>query len=94
MGRYVYSVGTINLSSISRLFAALIGCSPMTLIYGIAPDHGFKLEEGISCGQNKRQHFDIYYFEVKQIRAPVIVFFMEEAGGAEIGKSIALSIKR
>lgn len=54
---------------------ALIGCSPMSLVNGIAPDHGFILEEGISYGQDKRQQLDIYYPEVKQPQAPVIVFF-------------------
>lgn len=47
----------------------------MTLVNGIAPDYGFKLEEGIFNGQDKRQQLDIYYPEVKQPRRPVIVFF-------------------
>lgn len=65
----------LTLTLLLFLVTALIGCSPMTLVNGIAPDHGFKLEEGLSYGQKKRQQLDIYYPEVKQPQTPVIVFF-------------------
>lgn len=65
----------LTLTFLFFLVTALIGCSPMTLVNGIAPDHGFKLEEGIFYGQDKRQQLDIYYPEVKQFQKPVVVFF-------------------
>ena len=52
-----------------------MGCSPMSLVNGIAPDHGFRLEQGISYGQSERQRLDIYYPEISHPQAPVVVFF-------------------
>ena len=57
------------------LLAALAGCSPLTVVNTIAPDHGFAVEQGISYGPEKRQKLDIYYPEMYQPEAPVIVFF-------------------
>ncbi len=59
----------------SILITALAGCSPFTLVNGIAPDHGFEVEQGIDYGQQKRQKLDIYYPLVARHNAPVIVFF-------------------
>lgn len=59
----------------SILITALAGCSPLTLVNSIAPDHGFKVEQGINYGHQKRQKLDIYYPEVTRPNAPVIVFF-------------------
>ena len=71
--RYIHR--SLALTLLFFLVATLIGCSPMTLVNGIAPDHGFKLDRGISYGQEERQRLDIYYPEVRQNQAPVVVFF-------------------
>ena len=57
------------------LTAVTIGCSPLSLVNGIAPDHGFRLERGISYGQYERQRLDVYYPELSHPQAPVVVFF-------------------
>lgn len=57
------------------LITALTGCSPLTLVNGIAPDDGYEVDQGILYGQEKRQKLDIYYPEVTRPGAPVIVFF-------------------
>jgi acetyl esterase/lipase len=59
----------------SILITALAGCSPLTLVNSIAPDHGFVVEHGIYYGQQERQKLDVYYPEVTRPNAPVIVFF-------------------
>ena len=59
----------------SILITALAGCSPLTLVNSIAPDHGFVVEQGIYYGQQERQKLDVYYPEVTRPNAPVIVFF-------------------
>ncbi len=60
---------------LSILIIALTACSPLTLVNGIAPDHGFKVEQGLYYGLQKRQKLDVYYPEVTRSNAPVIVFF-------------------
>lgn len=60
---------------LSILIIALTGCSPLTLVNSIAPNHGFEVEQGIYYGQQKRQKLDVYYPEVIRSNAPVIVFF-------------------
>ena len=57
------------------LISALVGCSPLRVVNGIAPDHGFEVEQGISYGKEQRQKLDVYYPETYQSQAPVIVFF-------------------
>ncbi len=57
------------------LFIVLAGCSPLTLVNSIAPDHGFEVEQGVDYGQQTRQKLDIYYPEFLRSDAPVIVFF-------------------
>ncbi|NNK96633.1 MAG: alpha/beta hydrolase [Desulfobacterales bacterium] len=59
----------------SILIVALAGCSPLTLVNSLAPDHGFVVEQGKYYGQRKRQKLDVYYPEVTRANAPVIVFF-------------------
>jgi acetyl esterase/lipase len=65
----------VKLFLLSILILALAGCSPLTLVNSIAPDHGFEVEQGIYYGQQKRQKLDVYYPEVTGANAPVIVFF-------------------
>ena len=65
----------VKLCLFSILIAALAGCSPLTLVNSIAPDHGFEVEQGIYYGQQNRQKLDVYYPEVTRPNAPVIVFF-------------------
>ena len=65
----------VKLAFLGILLVALLGCSPLTLVNSIAPDHGFKVEQGISYGPQERQKLDVYYPEVKRPLAPVIVFF-------------------
>jgi acetyl esterase/lipase len=65
----------VKLFLLSILILALAGCSPLTLVNSIAPDHGFEVEQGIYYGQQKRQKLDVYYPEVSRSNAPVIVFF-------------------
>lgn len=57
------------------VLTALLGCSPLTLVNGLAPDHGFRVEKGISYGPQDRQKLDIYHPELNRSEAPVIVFF-------------------
>ena len=59
----------------SILITALAGCSPLTLVNSIAPDHGFEVEQGIYYGEQERQKLDVYYPQVTRPNAPVIVFF-------------------
>ena len=65
----------VKLFLFSILITALAGCSPLALVNGIAPEHGYEVEQGIHYGQQKRQKLDIYHPEVSRRNAPVIVFF-------------------
>lgn len=57
------------------LTAVLAGCSPLSLVNTIAPDDGFAIERGIPYGPEERQKLDVYYPEVGDVQAPVVVFF-------------------
>lgn len=57
------------------LVVVLGGCSPLTLVNAIAPDDGFKLKKGIAYGPLERQRLDVYYPELVNTQAPVVVFF-------------------
>ena len=66
---------SLSYSLFFLLSVITIGCSPMSLVNGIAPDHGFKLERGVSYGPSERQQLDLYYPELSDPEAPVVVFF-------------------
>ena len=57
------------------LIMALTACSPLTLVNTIAPDDGFLIEKALSYGQQERQKLDVYYPEVANPEAPVVIFF-------------------
>ncbi len=54
---------------------ALTGCSPLGMVNTIAPDDGFVLDRAIDYGPRERQQLDIYYPEIRNPQAPVLVFF-------------------
>jgi acetyl esterase/lipase len=53
----------------------LAGCSPLAMVNTIAPDDGFVLDRAIAYGPQERQKLDVYYPEIRNPRAPVLVFF-------------------
>lgn len=65
----------IRFTLLAALALLLAGCSPLTLVNGIAPDHGFDIRQGIAYGPHERQQLDIYEPQSARADAPVIVFF-------------------
>ncbi|MCG6930269.1 MAG: alpha/beta hydrolase [Desulfofustis sp.] len=53
----------------------LTGCSPLALVNAIAPEDGFEIQRGVDYGPLERQQLDVYYPELINTQAPVIVFF-------------------
>ena len=68
-------VRSAHLALMVILALALAGCSPLTMVNTIAPDDGFVLNRAVGYGSLERQKLDIYYPEVHNPQAPVVVFF-------------------
>lgn len=64
-----------HLALLVILALALASCSPLTMVNTIAPDDGFVLNRAVGYGSLERQKLDIYYPEVHNPRAPVLIFF-------------------
>ena len=67
-----------RLTSMAIHFVAVLvltGCSPLALVNAIAPEDGFEIQRGVDYGPLERQQLDVYYPELINTQAPVIVFF-------------------
>ena len=68
-------VRSLYLALLLIVTLVLAGCSPLAMVNTIAPDDGFVLDRAIGYGPLDRQKLDIYYPEVRDPQAPVLVFF-------------------
>jgi acetyl esterase/lipase len=68
-------ISVIRLAVLAVLALLIGGCSPLTLVNSIAPEHGFDIRQGIAYGPHERQQLDIYLPQSALPDAPVIVFF-------------------
>ncbi len=68
-------VRSLNFTLLLIVTLVLAGCSPLAMVNTIAPDDGFVVDRAIGYGPLERQKLDIYYPEVRDPQAPVLVFF-------------------
>ncbi len=68
-------VTMIRLAVLAALALLIGGCSPLTLVNSIAPEHGFDIRQGIAYGPHQRQQLDVYVPQSARPDGPVIVFF-------------------
>lgn len=75
VGAAAISIRPIRLALLLVVVLFLTACSPFSLVNTIAPDGGFTIDEALSYGPLERQKLDVYYPEILDPDAPVIVFF-------------------
>lgn len=76
------------------LLAALAGCSPLRILNNLNPNGPVDHVSGLSYGPDPRNMLDIYTPKSKPANAPVVVFFMAEAGEGGPGLITRLSGRR
>lgn len=69
------------LSGLSAL--VLTACSPVNMLNGMVPSHGYFLQQDIAYGDHERQKLDIYLPNQRKPDNPVVVFYY--GGGWEAG---------